>query len=327
MTTSISKSEIATHRSARIGGHAESCPICGEIQARRHLAAPDRFHLRKELYQLLRCGACAGVWLASPPAPKQMGRHYTEDYHRAITAAGEGGIRDRWKNHVKVISTYKQGGAILDIGCSSGAFLSMMISPSWKLFGIEMEESTAQRARKATGAQVFVGEATAAPFSPGSFDVITSFDVLEHVYSPRQFLGKVRDWLKPGGIFYAMMPNIASWEARAFGSHWYGLELPRHLFHFSPRSLRCLMAEIGLEEVLVRTPRTSYAERSVGYLYSSLVRSFGMSPTPQAKYSHRAFPEKLIRKGIRVTMINPVAWIASLAGTGPCLEVVFRKPL
>ena len=56
---------------------------------------------------------------------------------------------------------------------------------------------------------------------------ITSFDLLEHVYSPRELLTKVFEWLKPGGIYYAMMPNIESWEAKLFGGHWYGLDSHR----------------------------------------------------------------------------------------------------
>ncbi len=214
------------------------CPICGGGDLGELLTAPDRFHLRKQMYRLVRCESCSGVWLASPPKPAEMGRHYTEDYHRAIMTAGEGSAASRWKDQVKLISQHKAGGEILDIGCSSGGFLSTMKGPTWKLYGIEMEESTADRARSTTGAEVFVGDAVAAPYLPGSFDVITCFDVLEHVYSPREFLTKVLEWLKPGGIFYAMMPNIDSWEARFFGTHWFGLELPRHLTHFSPRSLR-----------------------------------------------------------------------------------------
>ncbi|HEY2423617.1 MAG TPA: class I SAM-dependent methyltransferase [Chthoniobacterales bacterium] len=313
-------------RSALTSALCEVCPVCIIGRGNYLLAAPDRFHLRNETYQLVRCSTCTGVWLESPPSFAEMGLHYTEDYHRAIMAAGEGDVHNRWQYQQRVISRYKQGGAILDIGCSSGAFLSMMKAPSWDLYGIEMEESTAERARKTTGAKVFVGEATTAPFRADSFDVITSFDLLEHVYSPRQFLGKVLEWLKPGGVFYAMMPNIDSWEARVFGTHWYGLELPRHLFHFSPRSVRYLMEELGFEEVLIRTPRASYAERSFGYLFSSLLQKYGFSATPQAKPSPRTFLERLARKGMRVTILNPIAWIASLAGAGPSMEVAFRKP-
>jgi SAM-dependent methyltransferase len=303
----------------------DACPTCGAAKVSDLLAAPDRFHGRKEIYQLRRCSSCRGVWLIDPPTPQEMGRHYTQDYHKAIVAAGEGSAASRWKNQVKLISRYKSGGTILDIGCSSGGFLSTMKGPAWKLFGIEMEESTAERARRTTGAEVFVGDAVQAPFLPESFDVITGFDVLEHVYSPRKFLTKVREWLKPGGIFYSLMPNIASWEARVFASHWYGLELPRHLSHFSPTSLRYLMSEVGFEEVEVKTPGISYIERSVGYVGCTLLEKIGVSPTPQSTPKRRSFPVKAIRKALRVTVVAPIAQIASLAGAGPSMEVVFRK--
>jgi SAM-dependent methyltransferase len=303
-----------------------TCLICGGEELRELLVAPDRFHLRRQMYRLVRCETCAGVWLASPPRPAEMGDHYTEDYHNAIVAAGEGSAAIRWRDQVKMIGQYKSGGTLLDVGCSSGGFLSTVKGPAWKLYGIEMEESTAQRARATTGAEVFVGDVVAAPFLPESFDVITCFDVLEHVYSPREFLAKVQEWLKPGGIYYAMMPNIASWEAQAFGTHWFGLELPRHLGHFSPRALRYLMNELGFEEVCVKTPPVSYIERSAGYVCSSVMETIGFSPTPQAKPKPRGILQRMVRKGLRMTVIQPIAHVASVAGAGPCLEVVFRKP-
>jgi len=302
-----------------------TCPICGSRELVDLLAAPDRFHLRKEMYRLVRCISCRAVWQTSPPKPEQMGRHYTEEYHDSIVAAGEGSAKTRWNPQVKLISHLKRGGALLDIGCSSGGFLSTMKGPAWDLFGIEMEESTAEKARANTSARVFVGDALAAPFLPESFDVVTCFDVLEHVYAPRQFLAKVREWLKPGGIFHAMMPNIDSWEARLFGAHWFGLELPRHLFHFSPQSLRCLMSDLSFEEVVVKTPPISYIERSVGYVCSDLLEKLGFSPTPQARPEPLPLPLKAVRKGIRMVVIAPIAQIASVAGAGPSMEVVFKK--
>jgi SAM-dependent methyltransferase len=321
----VSDTEMAAEATETMS-QSEACPICGGGQLSAWLVAPDRFHLRKQMYRLVRCSSCGGVSLASPPTPAEMWEHYTEDYHKAIVTAGEGSAASRWKDQVKLISQHKPGGGvILDIGCSSGGFLSTMKGPAWKLHGIEMEESTAERARATTGAEVFVGDAVEAPFLSASFDVITCFDVLEHVYSPRHFLAKVLEWLKPGGIFYAMMPNIASWEAQLFGSHWFGLELPRHLSHFSPASLRYLMTEVGFEEVCVKTPRVSYMERSAGYVCSSLIEKLGFSPTPQAKPKPQSLPMKVVRKGLRVVVITPLAQVASVAGGGPCLEVVFRK--
>ena len=303
----------------------ESCPTCGGADVVELLKAPDRFHLRKELHRLLRCTSCRSVWQTNPPKPHEMGAHYTQEYHNAIVAAGEGSAMDRWRPQVELISRFKKGGAILDIGCSSGGFLSTMKDKTWDLYGIEMEESTAEKARANTSAKVFVGDVMAAPFQPGSFDVITCFDVLEHVYSPREFLTKVREWLKPDGIFYSMMPNIESWEARLFGTYWFGLELPRHLSHFSPPSLRHLMTDLGYKELLVRTPRVSYIERSAGYVGSAISEKLGFSPTPQATPKARSFPAKVLRKGIRMSVITPVAQIASWAGAGPSVEVVFQK--
>jgi SAM-dependent methyltransferase len=318
--------EMAVTSQQDAGPQAVTCEICGGEQLVDLLTAPDRFHLRTEVYRLVRCESCRGVSLADPPKPEEMGRHYTEDYHKAIVAGGEWAGDRRWKDQVKMISQHKSGGAILDIGCSSGGFLGAMKGPAWKLYGIEMEESTAERAGAITGAEVFVGDAVAAPFLPASFDVITAFDLLEHVYAPRQFLAKVLEWLKPGGIFYAMMPNIDSWEARLFGSYWYGLELPRHLSHFSPASIRYVMTELGFEEVSVGTPKVSYLERSTGYVCSSLLEKFGFEATPQSRPKPRSLPMKVVSKGFRVAVAAPFAQLASVAGEGPCMEVVFRKP-
>ncbi|MGA8273699.1 MAG: class I SAM-dependent methyltransferase [Candidatus Sulfotelmatobacter sp.] len=322
----VSDTETLVNTAGQSGGQPATCPICGSGQLTDLLTAPDRFHLRKEMYLLVRCQSCSGVWQDHPPSPAEMGQHYTEDYHNAIVAAGEGAASDRWKDQVKTILRYKSGGALLDMGCSSGGFLSTMKGPAWDLYGVEMEESTAERARTSTGAKVFVGDAVAAPFLPASFDVITCFDVLEHVYSPRQFLAKSLEWLKPGGIFYAMMPNIASWEARLFGDYWFGLELPRHITHFSPRSLRCLMTELGFEEVLVKTPPVSYVELSAGYICSSVFEKLGGTPTPQAKPKSHGIPFRIVRKGLREVVLSPLAHVASWAGAGPSMEVVYRKP-
>jgi len=137
--------EIATTKplTDESGPQSATCPLCSGGPVRDFLVAPDRFHLRKQMYRLLRCQSCSGVWLASPPRPMEMWQHYTEDYHKAIMTAGEGAAEARWKPQVKLIAQHKSGGAILDIGCSSGGFLSTMKNPAWKLYGIEMEESTA----------------------------------------------------------------------------------------------------------------------------------------------------------------------------------------
>ncbi|MHB8524811.1 MAG: class I SAM-dependent methyltransferase [Candidatus Acidiferrales bacterium] len=289
------------------------------------MSAPDRFHGREEKFDLMRCSTCSCVWLASPPKSAEMLIHYDADYHRAIMAAGEKSASSRWRKQRELIAKNKQGGAILDIGCSSGGFLGTMAGGSWKLFGIEMEAQTAEKAKSATGAEVFVGDALDAPFPAESFDVITCFDVLEHVYEPRRFLVKVLEWLKPGGIFYAALPNIDSWEARLLGTYWYGLELPRHLFHFSPRSLRYAMTSVGFQEIKIVTPSTSYLEHSASYICSRMLRTIGLSPAPMSKLRPRSIPERAVRKAARLSVIAPFGHLASARGSGASIEAIFGK--
>ena len=301
------------------------CLICNGSQITHFMTAPDRFHWRPEEYRLMRCSTCSHVWLANPPKPEQMGIHYSQEYHRAIMASGEQAAESRWGRQCDVVARHKKGGSILDIGCSSGAFLGMMKSKSWKLYGIDMEASTAAKAKAATGAEVFVGEALDAPFPAESFDVITGFDLLEHVYQPRQFLAKVLEWLKPGGIFYAGLPNIDSWEARAFGTYWYGLELPRHISHFSPASLRHALNSLGFQEISLTTPPTSYIEDSVSYLCSRSIERMGITPTPMSERGPRSIPLRLVRKALQLSLVVPFSQIASMAGAGPSMEAVFKK--
>jgi 2-polyprenyl-3-methyl-5-hydroxy-6-metoxy-1,4-benzoquinol methylase len=252
-----------------------------------------------------------------------MEKHYGADYDRAVAAAGVGA--DRWRSRWDTLLKYKAGGTILDLGCSAGGFLGGLKGPSWKLHGIEMSETVARTAETISGAKVFVGDILDAPYPPQSFDVITCFHVFEHLYRPDEVLTKVSTWLKPGGIFFTMMPNIESAGYRIFKSYWYALELPRHLYHFSPTSLRRLASSVGLEEERVITKHEIFIEPSVRYILDDIFRSFGIKRKPLAKASNPGVPYRLVRKGFRITALPVLNAIASLAGDGESIHAIFRK--
>jgi SAM-dependent methyltransferase len=306
---------------------AQDCPLCGASGPSDFLLAPDRFHLRSEKYRLVRCAKCACVWQPEPPAPETMGAHYTDGYHNAIMRAGEANNGARWKLRNELISKFKKGGKILDIGCSSGAFLGTMDKTKWELYGTEISPDTAEIARMNTGGKIFTGEASGAAYRPDYFDVITSFDLLEHIHDPRSFLMKVREWLRPGGIYCLNLPNLDSWEARLFGSYWYGLEMPRHLTHFSPASLSHVMKSLGFEQAVLATPPVTYVERSANYACAALWSKLGFHPAPQAEAREAGLVHKAVRKGLRITLVAPFARIASWAGAGGSILAVFRKPV
>jgi len=299
------------------------CPACGNSGVENFLEAPDRFHGRPQIYKLMRCRSCSLIWLANPPSPEEMGYHYGADYDRAIAGAGED--PNHWRGRRDTLLRYKSGGTILDLGCSSGGFLTSLKSPAWKLYGIEMSDSVAMKAEAKCGAQVFVGDILDAPFGPSSFDAITCFHVFEHLYQPREVLAKVAEWLKPGGIFYTMMPNIDSAGAHIFGSYWYALELPRHLYHFSPASLGRLATAVGLEEVSLTTHREVFIEASTRYILDDALGRLGFSRVPLAQAKALSLPRRAVRKAFRLTVLPILNGLASFAGDGESIHVVLKK--
>ena len=302
----------------------KSCPCCGDNNFENWMHVPKRDQQGSAPYDLLRCPACLHSWLDNPPTADEMGYYYSDQYHRAIGHAGERSAK-RWNRQLQVIEKYKTGGRVLDIGCSSGGFLGYLKSGPWELYGIEASAPTAERARSATGAQVFAGDVLEAEFPPNWFDVITCSDVMEHLYEPGEVFRRVYRWLKPGGIFYVFVPNIMSWEARVFGTYWSGLDLPRHLHHYSKKSLARLAASANLQQVRMVTPPGCYLEPSAAILLHELAHKAGMKPKPVDVTAQPGWIWRIARKGMRLTVVALYSVVASACGEAPSLQAVFQK--
>ena len=300
------------------------CPICEHKGAQEWLKGPDRLHGRREEYLLVRCPDCSLVWLNNPPQPSEMRLHYTDAYHKLISTAGQNPVA-HWGFRKETVAQFKKSGSLLDLGCGSGSFLEFMKSESWKLYGIEMSAEDARTAEGRSKAQVFVGDILDGPFSAESFDVITCFDVLEHLYDPRRVMSRISEWLKPGGIFYVLVPNVDSAEARVFRSYWHGLELPRHLFHYSPASLELLAETAGLRVVSLETRRNPAVGTSLRYLWDDVFGAMGIRKTPVVYRGEASLPWRVARKVIRMTLLRALLSTAPLVGGGESIHAIFQK--
>ena len=300
------------------------CPACRQARVTPLLRAPDRFHGKSVPYQLAKCENCDLVWLADPPSPAEMGEHYGADYDRAIAGAGDSSP-DRWKARLDALTQFKTSGRILDLGCSSGSFLASLPRDRWQLHGIEMSAKVAEQAKARSNAEVFIGDILDAPFPADSFDAITCFHVFEHIYQPREVLEKVRYWLKPGGIFYFLVPNIDSAAAKVFKSYWYALELPRHLFHYSPASLRYLANAAGFAVLSLKTEREVFFEISSRYLFDALLSRAGIDRSPLAKAGKPSLPFRVVRKAFRLTALPAIDAVIGMAGDKESVHAVFAK--
>jgi len=301
------------------------CPCCGEQCSAKWMRVPRRDEDCASFFSLLRCSSCSHTWLENQPTPTELKYYYGPDYHRAVGAAGEKSPKRRWGQQVEVITKFKSGGLVLDIGCSSGGFLAYLKSDRWRLYGIEADQPTAERARASTGAEVFAGDVADASFPDDTFDLVTCSDVLEHLYEPGGVFRKVYHWLKPGGIFYVFVPNIMSWEARVFRSYWYGLDLPRHLHHFSKKSLGTLAAYNGFRQLRMATPPGCYLEQSASAILHNEPSGASAQQVPEDQRVEPGLAWRLVRKGLRIATEVPYSLIASSCGTAPSLQVIFQK--
>ena len=264
---------------------AVPCPLCGAADVPPvawlrdvALGVPGEF-------ALARCRTC-GLWQQNPRVRvDQLEGTYPDDYPRHLgdpelpRLVRDAGTAVRWAlaarlgyRHLdaheasplarlwargsmrRIVETFPPWigeGRLLDVGCATGKFLRLMQSVGWRVAGIELDAAAAAKARGVTP-DVFVGDPGAAPFAPKSFDVITSFHVVEHLPEPRAALARMLEWLAPGGLMIVEVPNVGGVGGRVFGRYWSGLDFPRHLTHFTPATMAAMVERAGGRVVEVR---------------------------------------------------------------------------
>lgn len=152
---------------------------------------------------------------------------------------------------------------LLDVGCSSGAFLMAARALGYRAEGVEPAPQAAAAAR-AAGLQVFPGTLQAASFPDRCFDAVTLFEVIEHLSDPVGLAREVHRVLRPGGIFLIGTANTASWTARAMGAQWEYLSIERHGGHvsfFDTVTMRVLAKRAGFRVARIETRNVRLFER------------------------------------------------------------------
>ena len=232
------------------------CPMgCMPLDTRT-LTGSDRLHGLPGEFTVVQCHVC-GLMRTNPrPTPRAITFYYPEDYgpHRGRSStydAASKHIYGFWKAATrKILDTDSRKapplkpGRMLEIGCASGSFLARMAARGWHVEGLENSARVAEDAR-ALGYFVRTGRLEHVPDPTELFDLVVGWQVLEHLHNPLSALEKLRCWTRPGGWLAISVPDASTWELRIFAANWYGLDLPRHLFHFTPRTLTAVLAKSG----------------------------------------------------------------------------------
>ena len=224
------------------------CPLGCPPGDRVVLRGWDRLHGLPGEFTVVRCGTCGLMRTDPRPGPETIGRFYPEEYgpYRDTLVGPDDGRASptpRWKNLVRRILAPDtrqvptvRVGRMLEVGCASGSFLFQMAQAGWEVSGIESSGAAATAARL-LGYRMHAGTLDTAPNPDRPYDLIVGWMVLEHLPNPVQALRRLFAWSKPGGWLAMSVPDAGSLEFRVFRDAWYALDLPRHLFHFTRRTL------------------------------------------------------------------------------------------
>jgi 2-polyprenyl-3-methyl-5-hydroxy-6-metoxy-1,4-benzoquinol methylase len=233
----------------------QHCNLCGGQTARILLTGSDRLHGGEEQFSLMECQECGLIYLNPRPGVEELDRYYPEDYQPFLKAiADEPTLFKRldrryglYKRCNEVIKRAGHSGRVLDIGCATGIFLEGMRVRGWQPDGVELSEFAANYARERFGLPVFTGTLEEALYPDKQFDLITMWDVLEHVPDPGSTLTEINRILKPGGWLVLSLPNPLAWERYWFSQYWAGWDVPRHFQLFTPVVLERYLRQAGLQ--------------------------------------------------------------------------------
>jgi SAM-dependent methyltransferase len=144
-------------------------------------------------------------------------------------------------------------GNLVDVGCGKGRFLRVSSTFGWSPFGIDLALSQASAAAQATAQPTVVASHELIPLASGTQGAVTAWHALEHMIEPRRFLQEVKRLLDSTGVLALEVPNFGSWQSKIAGARWFQLDPPRHLWHFTPSSIRVLLEAEGYEVLRLTT--------------------------------------------------------------------------
>ncbi len=231
----------------------DHCFCCGSAAVSKVFTCTD-FTVSHEQFEVWKCSNCTLRFTQNVPSEENIAAYYRSADYVSHSDTKEGLVNRLYhfvrsftlhtkRNLVKKVTMLQQG-VLLDVGAGTGAFLNRMKQAGWNVTGLEPDEIARGKAlsnydlrlEELKKIENLVGE---------TFDAITLWHVLEHVHDLHGYLEKFAEILKPTGRLIVAVPNYTSYDANVYEAYWAAYDVPRHLYHFSPKSMEVLLEQKG----------------------------------------------------------------------------------
>lgn len=235
---------------------AAVCPLCGSGGKAPVLSSASMDCMTDLRFDVTACDRC-GLLMTDPrPVPVAIGMFYEGGLYETAESTVKKLVVNPVMKRLQVLrlrqaAAQRQAGRLLDVGCGKGKFLATAARRGWEAWGIEPSQRSVSQT--AAGARIFAGSFDDAELPDGYFDLVTMWHTLEHFHQPLETLVRIRRKLKADGILVVRVPNSDSWDFRWGRGDWFQLDLPRHLYHFSPASLSAMLEKAGFRVTRVST--------------------------------------------------------------------------
>lgn len=284
----------------------KNCLLCDSVSIKKLKGYKE--------HHLVKCQACKFVFCEPIPTSMELEKHYENygrnDYLSPLTIK-------RYHEILDTFEPYRKTNRLIDVGCGIGYFLEEAKKRGWEVYGTEFTDEAMEICSK-KGIYMNKGVLNPKDYNSQEFDVITSFEVIEHINNPREELQNFYKILRKGGMVYCTTPNFNSLLRYRLKEKYNVICYPEHLSYYTPKTLKYVFEKEGFRTKSIKATGISLTRLKTS---KSTSNQELISQSSDDEVMRNKLESSAILKSLKI-LLN---WNLTLFGVGDALKSTFIK--